>query len=102
MTSNPLSTPLPEQAKAVLAGVIAGLTALLPLMPDGFQWSDLVATLLAAAIGYGAVFGVPNAPTGDGGGPGPMWDDGDGYRGTHRADHPGTVLGLPADTDPDL
>ena len=89
---NPLNTPLPAQAKAVLAGVIAGLSALLPLMPDGFQWSDLVATLLAAAIGYGAVFGVPNAPT----------DDGDGYRGTHRADQPGTVLGLPADTDPDL
>ena len=98
MTSNPLSTPLPEQAKAVLAGVIAGLTALLPLMPDGFQWSDLVATLIAAAIGYGAVFQVPNAdPRHDG-----EQDQEDGYRGTHRADQPGTVLGLPADTDPDL
>ena len=102
MTSNPLSTPLPEQAKAVLAGVIAGLTALLPLMPDGFQWSDLVATLLAAAIGYGAVFSVPNAPTDDGGDPGPMWDDGDGYRGRHRDVDPRSVLGLPADTDHDL
>lgn len=53
---SPLNVPLPAQAKAVLAGTIAGLSALLPLMPDGFQWSDLVATLLAAAIGYGAVF----------------------------------------------
>ena len=99
---NPLNTPLPAQAKAVLAGVIAGLTALLPLMPDGFQWSDLVGTLLAALIAYGAVFGVPNAPTDDSGDPGTVWDDGDGYRGAHRADQPGTVLGFPADTDPDL
>ena len=97
---NPLNTPLPAQAKAVLAGVIAGLSALLPLMPDGFQWVDAITALVAALVAYGAVFQVPNAdPRHDGE---QDQDDGDGYRGTHRADHPGTVLGLPADTDHDL
>ena len=75
---NPLNTPLPAQAKAVLAGVIAGLSALLPLMPDGFQWVDAITALVAALVAYGAVFQVPNA------------------------DQPGTVLGIPADTDHDL
>ena len=53
---NPLNTPLPAQAKAVLAGVIAGLSALLPLMPDGFQWGDAITALVAALVAYGAVF----------------------------------------------
>lgn len=45
---NPLNTPLPAQAKAVLAAIIAGLSALLPLMPDGFQWVDAITALVAA------------------------------------------------------
>ena len=53
---------------------------------------------VAALVAYGAVFQVPNAdPRHDG-----EQDQEDGYRGTHRADQPGTVLGLPADTDHDL
>lgn len=97
-TRNPLSTPLPAQAKAVLAGVIAGLAALLPTMPDGFQWSDLVIAVLAALTGYGAVFNVPNADpplTHNPGDPDPapggepadgtvrVIEPGDGYHGKH-------------------
>ncbi len=95
---NPLNTPLPAQAKAVLAGVIAGLSALLPLMPDGFQWVDAITALVAALVAYGAVFHVPNAdPRHDG-----EQDQEDGYRGRHRDVDPRSVLGLPADDDPDL
>ena len=95
---NPLNTPLPAQAKAVLAGVIAGLSALLPLMPDGFQWVDAITALVAALVAYGAVFHVPNAdPRHDG-----EQDQEDGYRGWHRDVDPRSVLGLPADDDHDL
>ena len=106
MSSNPLNVPLPAQAKAVLAGTIAGLSALLPLMPDGFQWSDLVATLIAGLIGYGAVFGMPNTPPPGGAqydpADGPDLDDEAGYTGRRRDVDPGAVLGRPADTDPNL
>ena len=95
---NPLNTPLPAQAKAVLAGVIAGLYALLPLIPDGFQWVDAITALVAALVAYGAVFQVPNAdPRHDS-----EQDQEDGYRGRHRDVDPRSVLGLPADTDHDL
>ena len=95
---NPLNTPLPAQAKAVLAAIIAGLSALLTLLSDGFAWADGITGLVAALVAYVAVFETPNAdPRHDG-----EQDQEDGYRGTHRADQPGTVLGLPADTDPDL
>lgn len=95
---NPLNTPLPAQAKAVLAAIIAGLSALLPLMPDGFQWVDAITALVAALVAYGAVFQVPNAdPQHDG-----EQDQEDGYRGRHRDVDPRSVLGLPADTDYDL
>ena len=95
---NPLTTPLPAQAKAVLAGVIAGLSALLPLMPDGFQWVDALTAMVAALVAYGAVFQVPNAdPRHDG-----EQDQEDGSRGRHRDTDPRAVLGLPADDDPDL
>ena len=106
MSSNPLNVPLPAQAKAVLAGTIAGLSALLPLMPDGFQWSDLVATLIAGLVGYGAVFGMPNTPPPGGAqhdpADDPDRDDEAGYSGRHRDVDPGAVLGRPADTDPNL
>lgn len=95
---SPLDVPLPAQAKAVLAGVIAGLSALLPLMPDGFQWVDAITALVAALVAYGAVFQVPNAdPRHDG-----EQDQEDGYRVRHRDTDPRTVIGLPADDDHDL
>ena len=96
---NPLTTPLPAQAKAVLAGVIAGLSALLPLMPDGFQWVDAITALVAALVAYIAVFETPNADPHEH----DELDEGeDGYRGRHRDTDPRAVLGLPADDDPDL
>ena len=96
---NPLNTPLPAQAKAVLAGVIAGLSALLPLMPDGFQWVDAITALVAALVAYVAVFETPNADPQEH----DELDEGEvGYRGRHRDTDPRTVLGLPADDDHDL
>ena len=96
---NPLNTPLPAQAKAVLAAIIAGLSALLPLMPDGFQWVDAITGLVAALVAYIAVFETPNADPQEH----DELDEGeDGYRGRHRDTDPRSVLGLPADTDHDL
>ena len=96
---NPLNTPLPAQAKAVLAAIIAGLSALLPLLSDGFAWADGITALVAALVAYGAVFQMPNTD--------PQEHDGEqdqegGYRGRHRDTDPRSVLGLPADTDHDL
>ena len=97
---SPLDVPLPAQAKAVLAGVIAGLSAFLPLMPDGYQPTDAVTADIAALIAYAAVFQVPNTP------PGEITpadlaaaeqEDDTGYRGAHRRPDTGTVAGLPAD-----
>ena len=95
---NPLNTPLPAQAKAVLAAIIAGLSALLPLLSDGFAWADGITALVAALVAYIAVFETPNAePRHDG-----EQDQEDGYRGRHRDVDPRSVLGLPADDDHDL
>ena len=77
---NPLNTPLPAQAKAVLAAIIAGLSALLPLLSDGFAWADGITALVAALVAYTAVFQVPNATS---------QDEADGYEGEHRADEGG-------------
>ena len=77
---NPLNTPLPAQAKAVLAAIIAGLSALLPLLSDGFAWADGITALVAALVAYTAVFQVPNATS---------QDEADGYEGEHRADESG-------------
>ena len=95
---NPLNTPLPAQAKAVLAAIIAGLSALLPLLSDGFAWADGITALVAALVAYIAVFETPNAePRHDG-----EQDQEDGYRRRHRDTDPRTVIGLPADDDQDL
>lgn len=87
----PLTTPLPAQAKAILAGVIAGLSAMLPLLGDGFTYPDAITAAVAALVAYGAVFGVPNTDphTSDPGDPDPAsgGDPGDydtGYEGRHQ------------------
>lgn len=95
---NPLTVPLPAQAKAVIAAVIAGLSAFLPLMPDGFQPADAVTAVIAALIAYAAVFEVPNTTTDDEARPAGLEDT--GYQPRHRRPDTGTVAGLPAD-DPD-
>ena len=96
---NPLTVPLTAQAKAVIAAVIAGLSAFLPLMPDGFQPADAVTAAIAALIAYAAVFEIPNARTDDTGTPPGGLED-TGYQPRHRRPDTGTVAGLPAD-DPD-
>ena len=93
---NPLTVPLPAQAKAVIAAVIAGLSAFLPLMPDGFQPADAVTAVIAALIAYAAVFEVPNTTTTDDEAR-PAGLEDTGYQPRHRRPDTGTVAGLPAD-----
>lgn len=96
---NPLKTPLPAQAKAVLAAIIAGLSALLTLLSDGFAWADGIAALVAALVAYVAVFETPNADPQE---HDELGEGEDGYRGRHRDTDPRAVLGLPADDEHDL
>ena len=50
-------------AKAVIAAVVAGLTAIATgLVADGLSWSEVVAALIAFFVALGAVFSVPNRP----------------------------------------
>jgi CHASE2 domain-containing sensor protein len=48
-------------AKAVVAAIIAGLTAIATgLVSDGLSWSEVVAALIAFFVALGAVFRVRN------------------------------------------
>jgi hypothetical protein len=50
-------------AKALIAAVVAGLTAVLTGLDDGnLSWSDGIAALIAFFVALGAVFAVPNRP----------------------------------------
>lgn len=57
-------TTLQRQAKAVVGGLVAGLTALATALADGqvtqLEWTGVV---LAALVAYGAVYRVPNRGT---------------------------------------
>jgi hypothetical protein len=54
-------------AKAITSAVIAGLTALGVGLTDGaLSSAEVVAVALAVAVAFGAVYGVPNAPTDSG------------------------------------
>jgi hypothetical protein len=66
---NPLRTPAGQQAKAILAGLIALLSALVPVLDDGVTSAELLGVVVAGLIAYGAVFELPNgrAPSGDAG-----------------------------------
>lgn len=61
--SNPLSTPIQEQVKAVLGSTIAGLTMLGTALADGAGVSSVEAVGIAVAFlsTYSVVFGVTNA-----------------------------------------
>jgi hypothetical protein len=62
---NPLRVPAGQQAKALLAALIALLSALAPVLDDGLTASELVGVVVAALIAYGAVFGVRNGASPD-------------------------------------
>jgi hypothetical protein len=66
---NPLRTPAGQQAKAILAGLIALLSALVPVLDDGVTSAELLGVVVAGLVAYGGVFGVSNGhpPTGDAG-----------------------------------
>jgi len=50
-------------AKAVIAALIAGLTAIATgLVAGGLSWSEIVTALIAFFVALGAVFSVPNRP----------------------------------------
>ncbi len=56
--------PAPQEyAKALVGAAVAALSALIPLMDDGqVSTQDALAVMLAALVGGGAVFGIPNKP----------------------------------------
>jgi hypothetical protein len=52
-----------EYAKALVGAAVAALSALIPLMDDGtVSVQDALTVALAALVGGGAVFGIPNKP----------------------------------------
>lgn len=52
-------------AKAVLAAVIAGCSAAIPLVDDGLTASEGLGIALAFLTGLGVVYAVPNKPASD-------------------------------------
>lgn len=59
--SNPLSTPVQEQVKAVVGALLAGLTALGTALADGQVTSvEGVGIAVAVLATYATVFGVTN------------------------------------------
>lgn len=60
-TKNPATTPVREQAKAVIGGVLAGLAALGTALADGtVSPVEAVGIAIAVIATYGTVFGVRN------------------------------------------
>lgn len=60
--STPVDFTVKEQAKAIVGGVLAGLTALGTALTDGaVSPAEWVAVAVAALGTYAAVFGVRNA-----------------------------------------
>jgi F0F1-type ATP synthase membrane subunit c/vacuolar-type H+-ATPase subunit K len=62
-TSNPAKVPVTEQTKAILGGILAGLTALGTALADERITSGEWVGVAVAAVGtYATVFGVRNGP----------------------------------------
>lgn len=60
---NPLETPVGQQRKAILAGLIAGLgTLTTALVEMPLTWAEVATVALAAVVAYAGVFGVGNNP----------------------------------------
>jgi len=54
-----------QYAKALVGALVAGLSALLPVMEDGLTATECVVAVIAALIALGAIFQTPNqAPAG--------------------------------------
>jgi hypothetical protein len=49
-----------KYAKAIVAGLIAGLTALAPALDGGVSGKEWIAIALATLAGLGVVYAVPN------------------------------------------
>jgi len=49
-----------QYAKAIVGALVAGLSALLPVMEDGLTATECVVAVIAALIALGAVFATPN------------------------------------------
>lgn len=47
-------------AKAVAGGVVSGASAAVPLVNDGMTLSEWLLVLIAAVVGFNAVFWTPN------------------------------------------
>jgi hypothetical protein len=62
---NPLHVPARQQVKAILAGLIALLSALVPVLDDGVTSAELLGVVVAGLVAYGAVFELPNGASPD-------------------------------------
>jgi hypothetical protein len=62
---NPLRVPAGQQAKALLAGLIALLSALAPVLDGGLTTAELLGVAVAGLVAYGAVFELPNGASPD-------------------------------------
>lgn len=51
-----------KYAKSVLAGLIAGCSAAIPMVDDGLTASEGLGIVLAFLTGLGIVYAVPNKP----------------------------------------
>ena len=53
-------------AKAYVGGAVAALSYAVPVVDDGMLPSEVLGVLLAALVGFQAVYWVSNPPTSDG------------------------------------
>jgi hypothetical protein len=51
-----------SSAKAIVGALVAGLTALLPVLDDGVTAAEWVTAAVAFLVALGVVWAVPNAP----------------------------------------
>ena len=49
-----------QQLKAITAGVVAGLSALIPLMDNGLTPAETATALLAGIVGWQATYWIKN------------------------------------------
>ena len=52
--------PVRNQVKAIYAGAVAGLTALIAVAPDGVTLVEGLGVVLAVVVAYGGTYGLDN------------------------------------------
>ena len=52
--------PLRAYAKAIVAGILAGLAYMVPVVDDGLLWSEILRSVLIGLTAYATVWRVRN------------------------------------------